>query len=48
MATEQDWEDRYYHVDEILQNPGPTTDPDYPGGDMVGHACSMTASTTDI
>jgi ubiquitin-activating enzyme E1 C len=48
MATEQDWEDRYYHVDEILQNPGPTTDPDYPGGDMVGHAYSMTASTTDI
>jgi hypothetical protein len=31
-----DWEDRYYHVDQVLDSPGPRTDPDsFMAGDGV-------------
>jgi hypothetical protein len=37
MASEDsgDWEGRYYHIDQVLDAPGPRTDPDFPAGDMV-------------
>ncbi|KAG8812025.1 NEDD8-activating protein uba3, partial [Serendipita sp. 401] len=31
----QDWPGRYYHVDQILDRPGPRTDPDFVGGEMA-------------
>jgi hypothetical protein len=37
-----DWEDRYYHVDQVLDNPGPRTDPDsFMAGDGVGDLLSI-------
>jgi NADPH-dependent 2,4-dienoyl-CoA reductase/sulfur reductase-like enzyme len=30
-----DWEGRYYHIDQVLDAPGPRTDEDFPAGDMV-------------
>lgn len=38
MATQQtqDWPGRYYHIDQILDKPGPRTDPDaFVGGDTA-------------
>jgi hypothetical protein len=35
-ATPSDWQDRYYHVDQILDRPGPRTDPSFLAGDEVG------------
>jgi hypothetical protein len=34
-----DWPDRYFHVDQILDRPGPRTDPSFLAGDGVrgGH-----------
>jgi hypothetical protein len=33
-----DWEDRYYHVDQVLDRPGPRTDPDsFMAGDGVSN-----------
>lgn len=30
-----DWQDRYYHIDQILDKPGPRTDPQFtPGNDV--------------
>lgn len=37
-ATSADWEGRYYHVDQILEKPGPRTDPSFLAGDEV-RAC---------
>lgn len=34
-ATTQDWDERYYHVNQILEKPGPRTDPDFLAGDEV-------------
>ncbi|KAG5220904.1 NEDD8 activating enzyme [Salix suchowensis] len=34
-ATTQDWDERYYHVDQILEKPGPRTDPGFLAGDEV-------------
>ncbi|KAH9857106.1 hypothetical protein C2E23DRAFT_720890 [Lenzites betulinus] len=34
-ATSTDWEGRYYHVDQILEKPGPRTDPSFLAGDEV-------------
>ncbi|KAG1827125.1 uncharacterized protein BJ212DRAFT_1310462 [Suillus subaureus] len=34
-ATSSDWQDRYYHVDQILDRPGPRTDPSFLAGDEV-------------
>ncbi|KAI6045688.1 hypothetical protein EDC04DRAFT_2634442 [Pisolithus marmoratus] len=30
-----DWQDRYFHVDQILDSPGPRTDPSFSAGDEV-------------
>jgi ubiquitin-activating enzyme E1 C len=30
-----DWPGRYHHVDQILDKPGPRTDPSFVGGDQV-------------
>jgi hypothetical protein len=35
MSTEEDWEGRYFHVDQVLDNPGPTSDKDLPEPEMV-------------
>jgi hypothetical protein len=34
-GIEGDWQDRYYHVDQILDKPGPRTDPSFLAGDEV-------------
>lgn len=35
QSTSADWEGRYYHVDQILDKPGPRTDPSFAAGDEV-------------
>lgn len=30
-----DWPNRYYHVDQVLDNPGPSTDEGFSAGDTV-------------
>jgi hypothetical protein len=43
-----DWEDRYYHVDQVLDSPGPRTDPDsFMAGDGVS-ALSLSNSLYPI
>jgi len=34
-ARTADWESRYYHVDQILDRPGPRTDPSFLAGEEV-------------
>lgn len=34
-ASLGDWHDRYYHVDQVLDRPGPRTDPSFLAGDEV-------------
>ncbi|RPD66358.1 NEDD8 activating enzyme [Lentinus tigrinus ALCF2SS1-7] len=34
-ASSSDWDGRYYHVDQILDRPGPRTDPSFLAGDEV-------------
>lgn len=34
-ASSGDWHDRYYHVDQVLDRPGPRTDPSFLAGDEV-------------
>ncbi|EAU88818.1 NEDD8 activating enzyme [Coprinopsis cinerea okayama7 len=34
-ATNNDWSGRYYHIDQILDKPGPRTDPSFLAGDGV-------------
>lgn len=41
-----DWDDRYYHVDQVLDRPGPRTDPDsFMAGDGVSDLTSILPST---
>lgn len=42
-STSSDWDGRYYHVDQILDRPGPRTDPSFSAGDEVCHyaACYL-------
>ena len=41
-----DWDDRYYHVDQVLDRPGPRTDPDsFMAGDGVRDLLSILLST---
>lgn len=41
MATLTEWDDRYYHVDQVLDRPGPRTDLDsFMAGDGVGDPIS--------
>lgn len=35
LANASDWNDRYFHVDQILDRPGPRTDPSFAAGDEV-------------
>jgi ubiquitin-activating enzyme E1 C len=43
MATEStlsaDWPGRYYHIDQVLDTPGPRTDPAFLAGDGVRDSC---------
>jgi hypothetical protein len=40
-----DWDDRYYHVDQVLDRPGPRTDPDsFMAGDVVSDFISILLS----
>ena len=42
-----DWDDRYYHVDQVLDRPGPRTDPDsFMAGDGVGDFASILLSVS--
>ncbi|CAK5277652.1 unnamed protein product [Mycena citricolor] len=34
-TSTEDWQDRYYDIDQILNQPGPRTDPDFLAGDGV-------------
>ena len=34
-SSSADWQDRYYHVDQVLDRPGPRTDPSFLAGDEV-------------
>lgn len=35
MAQNTDWPGRYYHIDQVLDKPGPRTDPAFLAGDGV-------------
>ena len=42
-----DWDDRYYHVDQVLDHPGPRTDPDsFMAGDGVRDLLSILLSVS--
>ncbi len=44
----QDWPGRYYHIDQILDKPGPRTDPDgFIGGDTVRVSVVCTRESAD-
>lgn len=34
-SASEDWPGRYYHIDQILNTPGPRTDPSFSAGDGV-------------
>jgi hypothetical protein len=34
-AGSSDWPGRYHHIDQILETPGPRTDPSFAAGDEV-------------
>lgn len=43
-----DWPGRYHHVDQILDRPGPRTDPQFMAGDTVRFPwCTLRAHHTD-
>ena len=50
-SSSGDWENRYYHVDQVLDRPGPRTDPSFLAGDEVcsphprGSIIHLTVST---
>ena len=35
IVISNDWHDRYYHVDQILDKPGPRTEPGFAAGEQV-------------
>lgn len=41
VATPTDWSGRYFHIDQILDKPGPRTDPAFLAGDEVYSAYNM-------
>lgn len=47
MAAEStsstDWPGRYYHIDQVLNTPGPRTDPEFLAGDGVRDFCFSNA-----
>jgi len=38
VAACHDWPNRYYHVDQILNKPGPRTDPSFAAGQEVNQS----------
>ena len=38
-SSSSDWQDRYYHVDQVLDRPGPRTDESFSPGDAVRASC---------
>lgn len=38
-ANSSDWQDRYYHLDQVLDRPGPRTDPSFAAGEGVRYGC---------
>jgi len=44
-ATSTDWEGRYYHIDQVLDTPGPRTDPAFLAGDGVRRCITLKAQT---
>ena len=38
-STDSDWPGRYYHIDQVLNTPGPRTDPAFLAGDGVRDFC---------
>lgn len=34
-SASEDWPGRYYHIDQVLNTPGPRTDPSFLAGDGV-------------
>jgi ubiquitin-activating enzyme E1 C len=40
-ATSADWEGRYYHIDQVLDKPGPRTDPAFLAGDGVRQCITL-------
>lgn len=45
-AQTADWESRYYHIDQILDRPGPRTDPSFLAGEEVCQTHSIFAADT--
>lgn len=41
-TTSTDWEGRYYHIDQVLNTPGPRTDPAFLAGDGVRRYINLT------
>jgi hypothetical protein len=41
-----DWDDRYYHVDQVLDRPGPRTDLSFMAGDGVSDSVSFLLSVS--
>lgn len=35
VGSSSDWEGRYHHIDQVLDTPGPRTDPGFLAGDGV-------------
>ena len=44
-AHTADWESRYYHVDQILDRPGPRTDPSFLAGEGVRNSPNLSNLT---
>lgn len=42
-----DWAGRYHHVDQVLDKPGPRTDPSFLAGDGVCDRVSFSLIVTD-
>lgn len=40
-GAQGDWQDRYYHIDQILDKPGPRTEEGFAAGDEVKRPTSM-------
>jgi len=38
-SSSTDWPGRYYHIDQVLNTPGPRTDPEFLAGDGVRGCC---------
>lgn len=38
-----DWQGRYFHIDQVLDKPGPRTDPSFLAGDGVRMDTSVTS-----